>query len=79
MNVAKYILQDNVRLAEPRGLSGITNTQNDPTISAVSGIMLWGIENKEASSHANLIKENINDHEEKNSSALSKFMKKIKL
>ena len=79
MNVAKYILQDNVRLAEPRGLSGITNTHNDPTISAVSGIMLWGIENKEASSHANLIKENINDHEEKNSSALSKFMKKIKL
>ena len=79
MNVAKYILQDNVRLAEPRGLSGITNTQNDPTISAVSGIMLWGIENKEASSHANLIKENINDQEEKNSSALSKFMKKIKL
>ena len=79
MNVAKYILQNNVRLAEPRGLSGIPDTKNDPTISTVAGIMLWGIENKDSSSHANLIKEDNNDLEDENSSAISKFMKKIKL
>ena len=78
MNVAKYILQNNVRLAEPRGLSGITNTQKDPTLSTVAGIMLWGIKNKEVSSHANLFNENINQQERENSSAFSKFMKKIK-
>tara|TARA_Y100001970_G_scaffold59042_2_gene75130 strand:+ start:26266 stop:27516 length:1251 start_codon:yes stop_codon:yes gene_type:complete len=80
MNVAKYILQANVRLAEPRGLYGIPNTQNDPSISTVVGIMLWGIENKEDSSHAFMINDNKDNNEaDENSSTLSKFIKKIKL
>tara|TARA_B100000427_G_scaffold24937_1_gene18508 strand:- start:1185 stop:2435 length:1251 start_codon:yes stop_codon:yes gene_type:complete len=80
MNVAKYILQANVRLAEPRGLYGIPNTQNDPSISTVVGIMLWGIENKEDSSHAFMINDNNDNNEvDENSSTLSKFIKKIKL
>tara|TARA_Y100001936_G_scaffold76903_1_gene75389 strand:+ start:27290 stop:28540 length:1251 start_codon:yes stop_codon:yes gene_type:complete len=80
MNVAKYILQANVRLAEPRGLYGIPNTQNDPSISTVVGIMLWGIENKEDSSHAFMINDNNDNNEaDENSSTFSKFIKKIKL
>ncbi|MBL01492.1 MAG: cell division protein FtsA [Chloroflexi bacterium] len=80
MNVAKYILQANVRLAEPRGLYGIPNTQNDPSISTVVGIMLWGIENKEDSSHAFMINDNKDNNEaDENSSTFSKFIKKIKL
>ncbi|MBA30989.1 MAG: cell division protein FtsA [Chloroflexi bacterium] len=79
MNIAKYILQNNVRLAEPRGLSGIPAKQNDPSIATVSGIMLWGIENKDDSTHANFASDDERMHYGSNSSTFSKIMKKIKL
>ncbi|MFL2665030.1 MAG: cell division protein FtsA [Dehalococcoidia bacterium] len=79
LNIAKYILQNNIRMAEPRGLSGITVTENDPALSTVAGIMLWGIENKDKSSHANFAENKENNDYISNSSAFTKIMKKIKL
>ena len=52
LNIAKYIFQTKVRLASPRGLDGMPPGANDPAYSAAAGIVLWGIRNLPASSHA---------------------------
>jgi cell division ATPase FtsA len=45
LNIAKYVMQKNVRLATPRGLDGMPEGTNDPSYSAAVGIALWSLKN----------------------------------
>ena len=51
LNIAKYIFQRKVRLANPRGLDGMPEGTNDPSYSAAVGIALWGMRNLPAENH----------------------------
>ena len=56
LNIAKYVMQKNVRLATPRGLDGMPEGTNDPSYSAAVGIALWSLKNLPAENQVDVRK-----------------------
>ncbi|MDA1279321.1 MAG: cell division protein FtsA [Chloroflexi bacterium] len=51
LNIAKFIFQRKVRLANPRGLDGMPEGTNDPSYSAATSMALWGMRNLSSENH----------------------------
>ena len=49
--LAKYVFQCQVRIAAPRGVSGLPDEYRDPMYSTAVGTMLWGMRNLPRESH----------------------------
>ena len=49
--LAKYVFQCQVRIAAPRGVSGLPDENRDPMYAASVGMMLWGMRNLPPESH----------------------------